>query len=82
MNRFTRLATALLIACGVLLAGCVAGRGGRCGGRVVITSARMTAPRIVIAKDAAITGEVKSKLIARTGHPLSARSMWIPTRVW
>jgi hyperosmotically inducible protein len=60
------LAIALLLACGTLLSGCVAVAvgGAAVGGYYLGKDDRSVD---VIAKDTAITGEVKSKLIAEPG---------------
>jgi len=66
MNRFTPVATALLIATGALISGCVAvAVGGAAAAGYYLGKDDRSAD--VIAKDAAITGEVKSKLIAAPG---------------
>jgi hyperosmotically inducible periplasmic protein len=66
MKRSTPLAIALLLACGTLVSGCVAVAvgGAAVGGYYLGKDDRSVD---VIAKDTAITGEVKSKLIAEPG---------------
>jgi hyperosmotically inducible periplasmic protein len=66
MNRFTPLGPVLLLACGTLLSGCAAVVvGGAVAGAYYVGKDDRSAD--VIAKDAAITGEVKSRLIAEPG---------------
>lgn len=66
MKSFTRLAAVLLVASGALLSGCAAVVvGGAAAAGYYIGKDDRSAD--VIAKDAAITGEVKSKLIAEPG---------------
>jgi hyperosmotically inducible periplasmic protein len=66
MKRSTPLAIALLLACATLLSGCAAVVvGGAAVGGYYLGKDDRSAD--VIAKDAAITGEVKSKLIAAPG---------------
>jgi hyperosmotically inducible periplasmic protein len=66
MNRFTPMGPVLLLACGTLLSGCAAVVvGGAVAGAYYVGKDDRSAD--VIAKDAAITGEVKSRLIAEPG---------------
>jgi hyperosmotically inducible periplasmic protein len=66
MKRSTPTAIALMLACGTLLSGCAAVvvGGAAVGGYYLGKDDRSVD---VIAKDTAITGEVKSKLIAEPG---------------
>jgi hyperosmotically inducible periplasmic protein len=66
MIRFTPLAALLLLAGGTLLSGCVAVAVGGAAAAGYYIGKDDRSPD-VIAKDAAITGEVKSKLIAEPG---------------
>jgi hyperosmotically inducible protein len=66
MKRPVRLASALVVACGALLTGCAAVVvGGAAAAGYYVGKDDRSAD--VIAKDAAITGEVKTKLIAEPG---------------
>jgi len=66
MSRFTRLAPAFLMAGAMLVSGCAAvAVGGVAAGAYYLGKDDRSAD--VIAKDAAITAEVKSKLIAEPG---------------
>lgn len=66
MDRLTRIAPLFLLACGALLTGCAAVVvGGAAVGGYYLGKDDRSAD--VVARDAAITGEVKSKLIAEPG---------------